>query len=232
MSSAKAAAVIGIPKRVAPWGKLTHWLLAWVLLLFGISCLGLMLGGYTLNSTQGDSMDPTIASGSLILVRPTLPEHVRVGDIIEFPDPSGEFPLVVHRVVALLRDAEHITAGTKGDNNPMSDPIPFTLDKPVGRVIVVMPDLVSRGTLTLAWGLLATCAFLGHRFRLRRRWPGATRRPHESIEADATIGSVLAVCLGVQPVETAAQFSRNFRGYNGRLLTVESSPRSRERLSE
>ena len=172
MNGLKTAAVIGIPWRVASFGRLAHWippLLAWALVLFGMSYLGLILAGYRLKSTQGDSMDPTIASGSLTLVRPMLPEHVRVGDIIVFPDPSGEIPLVVHRVVALLKDAEHITAVTKGDNNPMSDPIPLTLDKSVGRVIVVMPDLVSRGTLTLAWGLLAICALLG-------QWPGLRRR--------------------------------------------------------
>ncbi len=172
MNGLKTAAVIGIPWRVASFGRLAHWippLLAWALVLFGMSYLGLILAGYRLKSTQGDSMDPTIAAGSLIFVRPTLPEHVRVGDVIEFPDPSGEFPLVAHRVVALLNDAEHIVAVTKGDNNPMPDPIRLTLDEPVGRVTVVMPDLVSLGTLTLAWGLLGICALLGEWLGLRRR---------------------------------------------------------------
>ena len=131
------AAVMAIPWRVAPLGRMTHWislLLAWALVLFGMSFLGLVLAGYRLVSGQGDSMEPTIAAGSLTLLRPTLPEDVRVGDIIAFPDPSGGTRLIVHRVVALTNDAEHITAVTKGDNNPMPDRIHPTLDKPAGRI--------------------------------------------------------------------------------------------------
>ena len=58
-----------IPRRVASWGRPTHWissLPAWGLVLFGMSCLGLILAGYRPISTQGDSMDPTIAGGSLL----------------------------------------------------------------------------------------------------------------------------------------------------------------------
>ena len=161
-----------IPRRVASWGRPTHWissLPAWGLVLFGMSCLGLILAGYRPISTQGDSMDPTIAGGSLLLARRVLPEHVRVGDIIGFPDASGEFPLVVHRVLAVLTDAEHITAVTKGDNNPMPDLIPVTLDRPVTRVAFVLPALVSSSTVTLVWYLCVIGALLGQWLGLRRR---------------------------------------------------------------
>ena len=63
----------------------------------------------------GISMYPTIRNGDYIVVD-TTPEDIRVGDIIVYVAPNGEF--VGHRVIGVTGDGYIV----KGDNNPVPDP--------------------------------------------------------------------------------------------------------------
>ncbi|MFQ5934464.1 MAG: hypothetical protein ACE5KI_07460, partial [Dehalococcoidia bacterium] len=76
-------------------------------------------------------------------------------------------PGVVHRVVALLKDGERIVAFTMGDNNPIADFEPLTLDRPVERVVLIAPYLGWWMTPTTGWLLLGISALLGLRAALR-----------------------------------------------------------------
>jgi len=120
-------------------------------------------------STRGDSMQPTISSGSLLLARGTAPEDIQAGDIVAFPPESEGIPSIVHRVVALIDDGERRFALTMGDNNPVPDPEPLTLDKPIPRVVLILPYLGWWATPALGWHLLAISALLGLRLTLRWR---------------------------------------------------------------
>lgn len=143
--------------------------LAWALLLLGAGLLGLRLAGYHYIYVRGDSMEPTFSAGTLLLARPTSPQDVRAGDIIAFPGPSEGMPKVVHRVVALQTDGQRIVARTMGDNNPVLDPQPLTLDKNVARVVLIIPYFGWWVTPAVGWHLLGVGALLSLRATLRWR---------------------------------------------------------------
>ncbi len=168
----KIATGHGAVRRGLPWRKITHRVtlaLACAFLLFSISFNGLFLAGYRLVSTRGDSMEPTISSGSLLLVRRTAPDAIRAGDIIAFPGESEGIPSIVHRVVVLVDESERRFALTLGDNHPVLDPEPRTLDKPVPRVVLTLPYLGWWMTPALGWYLLGISALLWARVALRWR---------------------------------------------------------------
>ena len=116
-------------------------LLFWAFVIFGMGILGLILAGYPPIGTWGSSMQPTIAGGSLVITRQTLPEHVRVGDIIAFRRSARDIPLIVHRVIALGYDGERTTAITRGDHNLVQDPGFVTLAGPLPRAVFAVPYL-------------------------------------------------------------------------------------------
>jgi signal peptidase I len=77
----------------------------------------------------GNSMEPTLQSGNLILVEEMAPAEVKVGDVIVYRVPLaiqdyyGYPPIVAHRVVRVLTDHGYAFR-TKGDN---SGEDPFTI---------------------------------------------------------------------------------------------------------
>lgn len=79
----------------------------------------------------GNSMYPTIESGTFIVVKPD--QNYFVGDIIAFVNEDQRN--VVHRIV------EHTEDGfiTKGDNNPKNDPKIIPMTDVLGRAIFVLP---------------------------------------------------------------------------------------------
>lgn len=82
--------------------------------------------GYSFHSVATSSMEPTIKTHSLIVVKDTDKEDIKVGDIILFhtDDPSWQadgIDLIVHRVKEIHNDDGNITFTTKGDNNSAQD---------------------------------------------------------------------------------------------------------------
>ncbi len=69
----------------------------------------------------GSSMEPTLQSGSLMIIEPVDPTEVKVGDIIVYNVPSliqdtyGYPPVVAHRVIKILTEPGFYFR-TKGDN--------------------------------------------------------------------------------------------------------------------
>ena len=124
------------------WRKVAHRLpvaLVCAILLLGLGLLGMHVAGYRLFPVRGDSMEPASSAGSLLIARLTAPEDIRVSDFIVFPDASHALPFTAHRVDAVVKDRDRAIAITKGDNSPVVDPEPFTLDRPVARVTLVIP---------------------------------------------------------------------------------------------
>src|SRR5680860_1349888 len=82
-------------------------------------------GGATYVTTHGDSMQPRITAGDLVLVRP-LPKY-RVGDAVAYrSEQLGT--VVLHRIVALDDDRYVL----QGDNNSWLDPERPTHEQLVG----------------------------------------------------------------------------------------------------
>jgi len=74
-----------------------------------------MLGANGAYVCLGQSMEPTIMLGDMVLTKPVEPSQVKVGDIIIF---RYEDSLVVHRVI----EESDGSFRTKGDNSEAADP--------------------------------------------------------------------------------------------------------------
>ena len=91
--------------------------------------------GYSVASVEGQSMEPTLRSGDLLLFRRD--SNPEVGDIIVYEKSPGI--LIVHRIVSEIGDE----IVTKGDNNRAPDPV-FEKEKIVGKVILVIPRFIHK----------------------------------------------------------------------------------------
>ncbi len=167
------------------WRKVAHRLSmvhAYAILLSGLGLSAMHVTGNRLFRTLGDSMEPASSSGSLLIARLTAPEDIRVNDFIVFPEASQTRRLIGHRVVLVVKDGEQPVAITQGDNNPVFDPDPVTLDRPVARAFLVIPRVGWLMSLAIVWFLLAAIALLG----LRIAWPWlAQQQPTTVLEAIA-----------------------------------------------
>ncbi|SDH11187.1 signal peptidase I [Microbacterium pygmaeum] len=78
------------------------------------------------------SMEPGLPPGTLLVVRPTVPAEIRLGDVLTYQIESGKPAVISHRVVQKSSTAEGtISFITQGDNNDIPD------DKAVQEVQIV-----------------------------------------------------------------------------------------------
>lgn len=88
---------------------------------------------------EGTSMQPTISEGDAVMLTHSGGEHLRVGDIVVFPDPEDPGTNIIHRVIRLEEDGGDVYAVTKGDANASSDPFAIPADRVEGKVGLVLP---------------------------------------------------------------------------------------------
>jgi signal peptidase len=86
------------------------------------------------------SMEPTFPVGTLVVVKPTPVEEIRLGDVITYQIKPGDPALVTHRVV----EVRSISTGetqflTRGDNNDATDPTVVIADQLKGKVWYSVP---------------------------------------------------------------------------------------------
>lgn len=103
------------------------------------------LFGYALVRIQTSSMEPTIPTGSYILIKKTDAEDIGVDDIITFysDDPAIAGFANTHRVLEIVDDSGEVRFITKGDYNATSDLYPARGDKLIGIYIKNLPLLGS-----------------------------------------------------------------------------------------
>ncbi|MCC8909152.1 signal peptidase I [Curtobacterium sp. GD1] len=88
------------------------------------------------------SMDPTLPPGTLLVVRPTPVEDIRVGDVVTYQITSGQPAVISHRVVSVASSSDGSRTFTlKGDNNALADPAPVTAAQVRGVVWYSLPDI-------------------------------------------------------------------------------------------
>jgi signal peptidase I len=85
------------------------------------------------------SMEPAIQTGSVVIVRPIVPDTIRKGDIIMFSSLDMK-SLTTHRVVNVEYEPT-LQFITKGDANKNSDITPIVPGQIVGIVAVTIPYL-------------------------------------------------------------------------------------------
>jgi signal peptidase I len=93
--------------------------------------------------TRGESMHPTVASGDHVVIAPTAPEGIQVGDVVMV---AGDRPWI-HRVVRIDSGAGVLV--TKGDDCAIEDP-PIKIEAVVGRVVGVTRPVSLRARRFLA----------------------------------------------------------------------------------
>ncbi len=117
------------------------------LFTLAVVALGLLLlvsfikvpGNIVLKIVKSGSMEPSIKTGSLVIVKPS--DVYNVGDVIMFgKDTKTQLP-TTHRIIA-----DEVRSGvfyytTKGDANDDPDPQPVAKSEVVGRVIFDIPYL-------------------------------------------------------------------------------------------
>ncbi len=98
-----------------------------LVLLLGVAVavvgLPVAVGGSAM-TVLTQSMEPGLPPGTLVVIRPTPVDEIRVGDVITYQISSGEAAVVSHRVVSKTYAAGELTFVTKGDNNDTVDPAP------------------------------------------------------------------------------------------------------------
>ncbi|AOX66509.1 signal peptidase I [Curtobacterium sp. BH-2-1-1] len=88
------------------------------------------------------SMDPTLPPGTLLVVRPTPVEDIRIGDVVTYQITSGQPAVISHRVVSVASSSDGSRTFTlKGDNNALADPEPVMAAQVRGVVWYSLPDI-------------------------------------------------------------------------------------------
>lgn len=96
-----------------------------LLLAVAVAVVGLpaAVGGSAM-TVLTQSMEPGLPPGTLVVIRPTPVDEIRVGDIVTYQIRSGEAAVVTHRVMSKTYTDGEVTFITQGDNNDVVDPVP------------------------------------------------------------------------------------------------------------
>lgn len=177
---------------------LSGGLFAFVLLLAALVIVVPAATNSTPMTVLTSSMEPTYPPGTLIIVKPTDPQDVRIGDAITYQIESGKAAVVTHRVIGVSSSsAGGVSWTTQGDNNDVADAAAVIPDQLRGKVWYSVPwigylnNLVNgdaRGWIvpTIAVGL-----FLYAGYMLASGISGAARKRREqkaAPEGDAAHG--------------------------------------------
>ena len=106
-----------------------------ILALLTVSITILNYLGYAY-PVEGRSMLPTIREGDLVFIVPASTKEVQVGQIIVYH--RGEM-CIIHRVIEKIVSDNLVLLKTKGDNNPVPDPVLVSDSMLNGVVVVHLP---------------------------------------------------------------------------------------------
>lgn len=96
------------------------------------------ISGYQMYIVMSGSMNPTIKTGSLVIVKPAGPKEIRAQDIITFRGEQDDENTTTHRVIDIY-EKDGLFFKTKGDANEVEDPMPVSANYLIGKVIFTMP---------------------------------------------------------------------------------------------
>lgn len=207
------------PLRRSPWPLAravagTSLLVAVSMFAFLTVVLPMMLGAHTYTVLTG-SMQPGMPPGTLIAVRPTSMDDVRIGDVVTFQMRSGEPAVATHRVVGTTSSTggERLLL-TRGDANDVDDP-PVQDEQLRGVVVLAIPNLgypamlfggQERGAAVAAVGIVVIAYGTGvlvlDALRARRRRSRAGRMP--TVFSALVILAATAVASAALPAPAVA----------------------------
>jgi signal peptidase len=91
-------------------------------------------GNIEVKIVKSGSMEPTILTGSIVVVKPQ--ESYAVGDVVTFGEDTARQIPTTHRIIAEMGAAAF---QTKGDANEEADPQAITANDIIGRVVLAAP---------------------------------------------------------------------------------------------
>ena len=108
----------------------------WCIFVFAVAAVALYIAGFKFYIVMSGSMEPEIATGSVIFVASSADfDDVVAGDVICYRSESGA--MVSHRAITVTEDGIE----TKGDANRISDGISVTEDNFIGTEVFSIPYL-------------------------------------------------------------------------------------------
>lgn len=84
--------------------------------------IGPRTGAYQTLTVLTGSMRPSIAPGSVVVVRPVPADAILVGDVVTMNAPVPGSPVVTHRIVEIVEPGAAPVIRTQGDANSHPDP--------------------------------------------------------------------------------------------------------------
>lgn len=120
-------------KRV--WNVISVILIA-IMVALVVMLVGVRLIGYQPYSVLSGSMEPTYHTGSLIYVKKTDPQDIKVGDPITFVLDEN-LTVATHRVIEIDEANQHFY--TKGDANEYPDASPVHFKNLIGKPVFTIP---------------------------------------------------------------------------------------------
>lgn len=156
---------------VTPVGRLGDWLLT-VAALVGVAVLAVTIGahvtGFSPLVVRSGSMEPTISTGAMVLVRTIPAAEVAVGDVVAVDRPDGT--RVIHRVLTVEPAGATSTLTLKGDANDDPDPQPITVDD-AGLLVWTVPSVgrVAAFLASAKGGFVLGCVMTGVALTTLRR---------------------------------------------------------------
>jgi len=108
------------------------------LVLIALSALIIALAplvGWRIDTVLSGSMEPSIATGSVVIISPISANDIRVGDVIAFTRDGLD---VCHRAIS-IHQGPPLQFTTKGDSNTSPDLNPVDSNHVIGKVLVSIP---------------------------------------------------------------------------------------------
>jgi signal peptidase len=112
------------------------WLLV-LMLAVGVIWLNSGALGVRPSLISGNSMNPVLYPGDVVITRGIAPEKIQVGDVIRFRRDGID---VVHRVMEVQNNGAALIFITRGDNNNVDD-APVMAEQLEGKVVLTIPKV-------------------------------------------------------------------------------------------
>ena len=120
------------------WTVLSYIIIT-IVILFAIAAIlsKLSIGGIQLLTVRSGSMEPTIKTGSLILIKSA--NNYAIGDIVTYKSSTDPNEKITHRIVDMSTDKGITQYRTEGDANDVADSISVRQDQIVGKELFTVP---------------------------------------------------------------------------------------------
>jgi signal peptidase I len=130
------------PAALPPWQRVvrvlvtaTLWLVAGVAVGLALAMTAPQAFGYKILTVMSGSMEPTLDTRGVILVRSISPLDARIGDVVTFRDPSRKKKLITHRLRGFKVKNGRAYMVTRGDANGTSERWAVSAKGEMGRVV-------------------------------------------------------------------------------------------------